>query len=50
MNLIQTTNYAVNPGLIMSKTPAKNSCFNIVAFKEQQQTSGHVDNDFCQFQ
>ena len=45
-----TTNYAVNPGLIMSKTSVNNGCIKIVAYMEQQQTTGHVDNGYHQFQ
>ena len=46
----QTTDYAVNPGLIMSKTPVDNGCFNLVVCMKQQQTTGRVDNGYCQFQ
>ena len=46
----QTTDYAVNLGLIMSKIRFNNGCFNILAYTEQQQTTGHVDNDCRQFQ
>ena len=40
----QATNYALNSGLIMSKTPVNNSCIKIVAYTHQHQTTGCVDN------
>ena len=40
----QTTDYTVNPGLIMSKTPVNKGWFNIVAYTEQRQATGCVDN------
>ena len=48
--LKHTGDYGVNPGLMTSKTPVNNSCFNIVAYMEQQQTTGHFDNGCRQFQ
>ena len=47
--LNQTTNYAINPGLITSNTPLKNGCIKIVADTLQQQSTDLVDNDCCQF-
>ena len=35
-----TADYTVNPGLMTSKTPVNKGCFNIVAYTEQQQTTG----------
>ena len=40
----QAADYAVNPGLIMSKTSVNNGRFNIVAYAAKQQTMGYVDN------
>ena len=45
----QTNKYAVNLGLTC-KTPIYNGCFKIVAYTEQQQTAGHDDNSYNQFQ
>ena len=42
----QTADYAVNPGLIMSKASVNNGYFNM----EQQQTTGRVDKGCHQFQ
>ena len=47
--LNHTADYAVNPGLMTSKTPVNNGCFNIVAYTEPQQTIGPVANGCRQF-
>ena len=39
----QTAEYAVNRGLITSKTPVNNGCFIIVAYTELQQAIGPVE-------
>ena len=39
-----TADYALNPGLMTNKTLVNKSCFNLVAYTEQQQTIGRVDN------
>ena len=46
----QTADYAANLGFIMRKTLVNNGCFNIVAYTEEQQTTGCVDKGCCQFQ
>ena len=46
----QTMDYALNTGLITSKTPVNNGCLNIVVQTKQQQTTGYVDNGQRQFQ
>ena len=42
----QATDYAINVGLIMSKTPVNNACIKLIVvdYMYQQQPTGHVAN------